>query len=110
MQIKKTYFNIKPELLYDELRDLVVKQGTTLGENKFETYSLPTDSSTFISRATLTFRTGGRECLRAHLVGSAVGEIKLVIDINEELFSAEKIKAVQDDLGFIFSSYEVKPE
>ena len=110
MQIKKTYLNIKPELLYDELRDLVVKQGTTLGEKKFETYSLPTDSSTFISRATLTFLTGGRECLRAHLVGSAIGDIKLVIDINEDLFPAEKIKALREDLDFIFDSYEVKPQ
>jgi hypothetical protein len=110
MQIKKTYLNIKPELLYDELRDMVVKQGTTLGENKFETYSLPTDSSSFISRATLTFRTGGRECLRLHLVGSAIGEMKLVIDINEELFSPDKIKALQEDLEFIFDSYEVKPQ
>ncbi len=110
MQIKKTYYNIKPELLYDELRDLVIKQGTTLGETKFETYSLPTDSSTFISRGTLTFRIGGRECVRAHLVGSAVGEMKLVVDINEELFSTEKVKLLQDDLDFIFSSYEVKPQ
>jgi hypothetical protein len=27
MQIKKTYQNVNPELLYDEIRDLVVKQG-----------------------------------------------------------------------------------
>ncbi len=110
MQIRKTYYNIKPELLYDEVRDMVVKQGTTLGETKFETYSLPTDSSTFISRGTLTFRIGGRECVRAHLVGSAIGELKLVIDINDELFPATNIKALQDDLDFIFSSYEIKPQ
>ena len=110
MQIKKTYFNIKPELLYDELRDLVSKQGLTLGETKFETYSLPTDSSSFISRGTLTFKTNGKECLRAHLVGSAIGDMKLVVDINEELFAADKIKAVRDDLDFIFSAYEKKPE
>lgn len=109
MQIKKTYFNIKPELLYDELRDLTVKQGVTLGETKFETYSLPTDSSSFISRGTLTFKNNGKECVRAHLVGSAMGEMKLVIDINEGLFASEKIKALQDDVDFIFSSYETRP-
>ncbi len=110
MQIKKTYFNVKPELLYDELRDLTVAQGVSLGETKFETYSLPTDSSSFISRGTLTFRAAnGKECVRAHLVGSAIGEMKLVIDINEELFAAAKIKSLQDDLDFIFSSYENKP-
>ena len=27
MQIRKTYKDLKPELLYDEVRDLVLKQG-----------------------------------------------------------------------------------
>jgi len=54
MQIKKTYQGVNPELLYDEVRDFVLKQGTVTGEAKLETYSLPSDSSTFISRGTLT--------------------------------------------------------
>jgi hypothetical protein len=111
MQIKKTYLNVQPGLLYDELKDLVVKQGTTLGETRFETYSLPTDSSSSIARGTLSFKTAaGKECLKAHLVGTAIEETKLMLDINEELFSSEKIKALTDDLDFVFSSYEVKPK
>ena len=109
MQIKKTYINVQPGLLYDEVKDFVVKQGATVGETKFETYSLPTDSSSFIARGTLSFKSAnGKECLRAHLVGTAVGETKLMLDINEELFLPEKIKALTDDLDFILSSYEVK--
>ncbi len=114
MQIRKTYSNIKPELLYDEIRDLVLKQGTTIGEAKLETYSLPTDSSSFISRGTLTFKFRGesdkaeKECLRAHIVGSAKGETKVMLDIDEKLFPGEKVSALQDDLDFIFGSYEVK--
>ncbi len=114
MQIRITYKDIKPELLYDELRDLVLKQGTVIGEAKLETYSLPTDSSSFISRGTLTFEIqgepgkGGKECLRAHIVGSAKGETKAMLDIDKKLFSEEKISALQDDLNFIFGSYEVK--
>ena len=115
MQIKKTYNDVKPELLYDEVRDFVLKQGTTIGETKLETYSLPSDSSSFISRGTLTFNIksepskAGRECLRAHIIGSARGETKLMLDINEEIFPQEKTVALQEDLDFIFGSYEVKP-
>ncbi len=115
MQIKKTYSDVKPELLYDEVRDFVLKQGTTIGEAKLETYSLPSNSSSFISRGTVTFKVqdesgkSGKECLRAHIVGSARGETKLMLDINEELFPQEKVSALEEDLDINFSSYEVKP-
>ncbi len=115
MQIRKTYKGVQPELLYDEVNDFVTKQGATQGEAKMETYSLPTDSSSFISRGTLTFeckdRAGktGKECIRAHIIGSAKGETKLILDINEELFSRDRVAALEADLDFIFSSYEVKP-
>jgi hypothetical protein len=114
MQIRKTYKDLKPELLYDEVRDFVLKQGVVLAEAKMETYSLPSDSSSFISRGTLTFNIQGKagevgkECLRAHIVGSANGETKLMLDINEPLFPKDRVSALQEDLDFIFSSYEVK--
>ena len=114
MQIRKTYTNINPELLYDELRDFILKQGAIIGEAKLETYSLPSDSSSFISRGTLTFKIHSqpgkaeKQCLRAHIVGSAKGETKVMLDIDEKLFPQEKVSALQDDLDFIFSSYEVK--
>jgi len=114
MQIRKTYKEVKPELLYDEVRDFILKQGAVVGEAKMETYSLPSDSSSFICRGTLTFNIRGeggkaeKECLRAHIVGSAKGETKLMFDINEELFPQEKVSALQEDLDFIFGSYEVK--
>ena len=114
MQIRKTYKDVNPGLLYDEIRDFVLKQGTITGEAKLETYSLANDSSSFISRGTLTFNIegepgkGGKECLRAHIVGSARGETKVMLDINEKLFPQEKVSALQEDLDFIFGSYEVK--
>jgi len=115
MQIKKTYREVNPELLYHEIRDFTLKQGAVIGEAKLETYSLPSDSSSFISRGTLTFKIQdksgktGEECLRAHIVGSANSETKLMLDIDEKLFPQRKLSALQDDLDFIFSSYEVKP-
>ena len=110
MQIKKVYTEVHPGLLYDEIRDFVQKQGVVIGDAKLETYSLPTDSSSFIYRGTLTFKSGDgrKECLRAHLVGSAKGETKLIMDIDEKLFSQEKVSALQGDLDFILGTYEVK--
>jgi 7-cyano-7-deazaguanine synthase in queuosine biosynthesis len=111
MQIKKTYTEVSPELLYAEIRDFTLKQGVTLGENKLETFTLPDESSSFVTRATLTFNTGektGKECLRAHIVGMARGETKLMIDVDESLFPPEKLTALQSDLDFIFGAYEVK--
>lgn len=114
MQIRKTYNAVSPELLYAEIRDFTMKQGASLGEDKMETYTLPDESASFISRGTLTFNVkveGGKaekECLRVHMVGSARGETKLMIDVDEKLFSQEKLAALQTDLDFIFGSYEVK--
>ena len=114
MQIRKTYKDVNPELLYDEIRDFILKQGTIIGEAKLETYSLPSDSSSFISRGTLTFKIQGesgkaeKECLRAHIVGSARGETKVMLDINENFFPQEKVVALEEDLDFIFGSYEAK--
>ena len=110
MQIRNTYKEVNPELLYAEIRDFVLKQGVSLSEARLETYAMATDSSTFISRGTLTFKIQGNseECIRAHIVGSAKTETKVMLDIDEKLFSEEKISALREDLDFIFGSYEVK--
>ena len=114
MQIRRTYHNIDPELLYDEIKDFALKQGVIQGATKMETYCLPGDTSSFISRGTLTFKIqgepgkGDKECLRVHIVGSAKGETKVIFDVNEELFPQEKINALQNDLSFILSSYEAE--
>ena len=108
MQIRKTYKDVNPELLYDEVRDFIQKQGAVLGEAKLETYALPGGSS-HIVRGTLVFQgEAERESLRAHIVGSAMGETKVMLDINEILFPQEKVTALQQDLDFIFGSYEAK--
>ena len=110
MQIKKVYTDVNPGLLYDEIRDVVKKQGVSIGDAKLETYSLPSDSSSFIYRGTIIFNSekDDKECLRAHLVGSARGETKLILDVEEKLFPQDKVTALLEDLDFIFSSYEAK--
>ena len=75
MQIKKTYTDVNPQLLYHEIRDFTQKQGAVIDEAKLETYSLPSDSSSFISRGTLAFKIqdksgkAEKECFSAHIVG-----------------------------------------
>ena len=114
MKIKKIYQGLNPELLYDEVREFVQKQGATIGESKMETYSLPSDSSTFISRGTMTFLAPGspdktgKEFLRAHILGSVKSEVRLLLDVDDTLFPKEKVSALQDDLDFIFGPYEQK--
>lgn len=112
MQIRKTYREVNPDLLYAEIRDFVLKQGAVVDEAKLETHTFPGDTSSFISRGTLTFKAdgGGKECLRAHIVGSARMETKMMLDIDEKLFSQDKVAALQDDLNFIFGSYEAEAE
>jgi len=112
MQIRKTYSDVNPKLLYDEVRDFVLKQGAIIGESKLETYLLPNNTSSFMFRGNLIFKVQAgqdkaeKECLRAHIVGMTKGETKLMFDINDELFSEEKVAALQDDLNFIFGEYE----
>jgi hypothetical protein len=114
MKIRKVYQGLNPELLYDEVREFVQKQGATIGQSKMETYSLPSDSSSFVSRGTMTFLVSGgegkpgKEFLRAHILGSVKGEVKLMLDIDDELFPKEKVSALQDDLEFILGPYEQK--
>jgi hypothetical protein len=112
MQIRKTYFEVNPELLYAEIRDFTTKQGVNLSESSMETYTLPDQSADFISRGTLTFKCkdGNKECLQAHIVGTPRGETKLILDIDEALFPKDKVTALQSDIDFIFGEYENKEQ
>ena len=112
MQIRKIYKNVNPGLLYDDVKDFVTKQGLRVDEEKLQTYSIPTDSSSSIRRGTIIFRGKSKtgemaEYLRAHIEGSETGETKLILDINTDLLPQDKVATLQGDLNFIFSSYEM---
>ncbi len=110
MQIRKTYRRIDPGVLYDEIRDLVTKRGMVVNEAKLQTYSLPDDSSTFVSRGVLAFTSGGQECFRVHILGSARTETKVILDVDDKLFPPAAQAALQSDLDFILGAYEAKVE
>ena len=112
IKVRKTYREVNPELLYAEIKDFVTKQGAAAGGARMETYTLPDESASFVSRGTMTFLTGedSKECIRAHIVGSVRTDTKMMLDIDDKLFPPEKIAALQEDLDFIFSQYEVGPD
>ena len=114
MQIRKTYQNVKPELIYEEIKDFAVNQGTVIKEAKLYTSAAPGNTSSFISRGVMTFAMEGGaeklvgECMTVHLLGSDKGETKVIFDIDDKLFPQERLNALQGDLDFMFSSYEIK--
>jgi hypothetical protein len=108
MQIRKTYKNINPTILYNEIKEFVQEQGIKLDQDKLETYSMPSDSSNFIYRGTLSFKNQGKEGLRVHIIGTDKGETKLMLDSNDEIFPQQRIAALEDDLNFMLGSYEPK--
>jgi hypothetical protein len=108
MQIRKTYQELNPELLNAEIKDFILTQGASLDESKMETYTLPDESAIFGTRSTMTFKISEKECVRVHLVGTARGETKLMIDVDDNLFPQGKISALEADINFIFGSYEAK--
>ncbi|GAI08612.1 unnamed protein product [marine sediment metagenome] len=108
MQIRKTYRGINPEMLHNEIRDLVQKQGIIASEAKLQTYPLPSGATQ--SRVTLVFKTQAKqkECGSAHIIGSPEGETKMLLDLDENLLPQETISTLQANLAFILGSYELK--
>lgn len=107
VHIRKTYRGINPQMLYDEVRDLLQKHGVTVGDATLQTYAVPSGATQ--SRVTTVLRTGNKkECGNAHILGSPAGEAKIALDIEESLVSKERVTALQEDLDFILGSYEVK--
>ena len=49
IEIRKTYMEVNPELLFAEIRDFTLKQEVTLTESKLETYTMPDESAAFTS-------------------------------------------------------------
>lgn len=112
MQIKKTYSGLNPEMLCDEVRDLLQKQGVIVVQTEAQTYGLSSGATQ--SRTTLALKTPAKEekdqkeCGSVHIIGSPRDEAKVLLDVDETLLPQEKLSAFQNDLDFILGSYEVK--
>jgi hypothetical protein len=112
IQIKKTYRGLNPEMLCDEVRGLLEKQGIVVVETESQTYGLPSGATQ--SRTTLALKMPAKqeeeqkECGSVHIIGSPQDEAKMLLDADETLLSQEKVSAFQEDLDFILGSYEIK--
>ena len=107
VQLKKTYRGLNPEMLYDEVRDLVSHRGINTAEAKLQTYSVPSGATQ--SRVTLPLHNAdGQECGSIHILGSAGGDARMTIDLDDQLIPADIIQSLYADIDFLLGSYEVK--
>jgi hypothetical protein len=114
LQVRKVYKNIKPELVYEQIKGFAIKQGTVIQDAKLYTSVTPDDTSLFIHRGTIKFSMEGgpkksaKECLTVHLLGKDKGSTRVIFDIDEKLFNQKRLDALLSDLDFILGSYETK--
>jgi len=112
IQIRKTYKGLNPEMLCDEVRGLLQKQGIIVVKTESQTYALPSGATQ--SRITLALKTRAeqekdqKECGSVHILGAPRDEAKMLLDVDETLCPQDKLSAFQNDLDFILDSYEIK--
>lgn len=107
IQVKKTYRGLNPEMLYDEVRHLLSRHGLSAAEAHLQTYSVSSGATQ--SRVTTPLRTSeGKECGTLHILGSANGDARMTLDLEDAVVSDDIAGALQEDIDFMLGSYEVK--
>jgi hypothetical protein len=108
VQFKKTYKDINGEMLLDEIRDFLQQQGLLAGEEKLQTYSLPSGATQ--SRVTLSLKIGTEQkmCGSVHILGSPNNETQMLMSFDENLVPEETINSLQQSIDLLLESYEVK--
>ncbi len=108
VQFKKTYKDINAEMFLDEIRDLLQQQGILVGEEKLQTYSLPSGATQ--SRVTLSMNTGTEQnkCGSVHIMGTPSGKTQMFMSFDEGKVPQETISSLQESIDLVFDSYEIK--
>ncbi len=107
VQVKKTYRGLNPEMLYDEVRDLAARRGLITDHVPMQTYSISSGATQ--SRVTAQFRTQDkRPCGSLHVLGTAGGDARMTLEMDDATLSAETMQLLRDDIDFMLGSYEVK--
>jgi len=105
-QIRKTYRKLNPDMLYDEMRDLVARHGLSARDERMQTYSIGSGATQ--SRVTTSILDrAGKECGTLHILGSDAGDVRMTVTLNEDAVPEEALAALRDDVDFILGSYEV---
>lgn len=106
-QVKKTYRKLNPDMLYDEMRDLISRHGLSAGDDRMQTYSIGSGATQ--SRVTVAIANVARkECGTLHILGSDAGDVRMTVTLDDGLVSKEILSALRDDIDFTLGSYEVK--
>ncbi len=107
MQVRKTYRKLSPEMLYDEIRDLLEKHGMKMANNRLQTYGVPSGATQ--SRVVASIVTSkGEPCGALHIVGSAGGDARLTVEIDEGAIAAEAVESITSDIDFMLGQFEVR--
>lgn len=108
VQFKKTYKDINIEMFLDEIRDLLKQRGILTGEEKLQTYPLPSGATQ--SRVTLSLKTvvEQKDCGSVHIKGSPSGETQMIISFDEGLVPQDTISSFQQSIDLVLEAYEVK--
>ena len=107
MQMKKTYRGLNPEMLYDEVRDLSAHHGLTTTESRMQTYSVQSGATQ--SRVTAPLQTtDNHECGALHILGSAGGDVRMTLELDDKVVNADVIEALTSDIDFMLGLYEVR--
>ncbi|AQY73055.1 hypothetical protein B1772_02945 [Dehalococcoides mccartyi] len=109
MEYRKTYSWIKPELLFDTLKDLITKQGGHLVSSSSDNYSVMDSSSDFIFKGTMAFsqsQNGSPACASVYVMGSERKDSRVILDIEAGAFGESAIKCLLDEVNFLLGEYE----
>lgn len=107
MQIRKTYRNVSPEMLRDEIGYLLQKQEIGAGQAGAQTYSVPSGQTQ--TRLTVPLvRSDQKECGSLHILSFPGGETKMTLDLDETLLDQDKLASLGQDLEFLLGTYEVR--
>jgi len=106
-RVRKTYRGLNPEMVYDEVRDLIARHGLDATNARLQTYSVQSGATQ--SRVTVPIRNAdGAECGSLHVLGSAGGDVRLSLDLEEGPVGPDVLAALQEDIEFMLGPYEVK--
>lgn len=106
-QLKKTYRKLNPDMLYDEMRDLLMRHGLSTGEERMQTYSIGSGATQ--SRVTAPVADSkSRQVGTLHILGAADSDVRMTLTLKDEAVPEHDAAALREDLEFILGSYEVK--
>lgn len=122
MQIQKRYKGINPELVYEELRDILQRHRAVIDQQK-SFKEQPAGGGlrgTLVAKFPVEVERSGllgtrkeleeREAISARILGMTEGVTSLLIRIDESVVARGNISEMMSDLDFVGKPYETSAE